>query len=117
VGVVDANGDGRADIVSSAGISGGPHVRVFNGVTVNELYGFFAYESNFGGGVYAAGSLAAGGGGGGSGNQTALLSADAPDEESASVADSLLAVTLPARKPRLFDSLFEDVEGLLAELA
>jgi hypothetical protein len=114
VGVVDANGDGRADIVTAAGISGGPHVRVFNGVTVNEIYGFFAYEANFGGGVHAAGSLA-GGGGGGSGNLTALLAAGTPDDEPASVTDALLAVTLPVRKPRLFDSLFEDVDGLLIE--
>jgi hypothetical protein len=47
----DVNGDGRADIITGAGPGGGPHVRVFSGVDLRELWGFFAYDSRFQGGV------------------------------------------------------------------
>lgn len=47
----DVNGDGRADIVTGAGPGGGPHVRVFDGATGNEIRGFFAYDAGFAGGV------------------------------------------------------------------
>src|SRR6185503_15579918 len=58
----DVNGDGLADIVTGAGPSGGPHVRVFDGATGQAIAGplasFFAYESGFPGGVrVAAGDL------------------------------------------------------------
>ena len=58
----DVTGDGLADIVTGAGPGGGPHVRVFDGVTGEPIAGplasFFAYEPAFPGGVrVAAGDL------------------------------------------------------------
>jgi hypothetical protein len=51
----DTNGDGRADIVTGAGAGGGPHVQVFDGSNVNNvLASFFAYGTNFTGGVSVA---------------------------------------------------------------
>jgi hypothetical protein len=50
----DVDGDGRDDIVTGAGAGGGPHVKVFSGVDGTELFGFFAYHPNFGGGVAVA---------------------------------------------------------------
>lgn len=48
--VGDVNADGRAEIVTAAGPTGGPHVRVFNdrGQILNE---WFAYEATYTGGV------------------------------------------------------------------
>ncbi|MFH1171954.1 MAG: VCBS repeat-containing protein, partial [bacterium] len=53
VAVGDVNGDGKAEIVTGAGIRGGPHVRLFtkNGIA---LGGFFAYDKRFRGGVNVA---------------------------------------------------------------
>ncbi len=48
----DLNGDGRADIITGAGPSGGPHVKVFDGVSNAELASFFAYDPGFLGGIY-----------------------------------------------------------------
>jgi len=48
----DFNGDGKADIVTSPGAGGGPHVRVFSGVNLGEIASVFPYESNFLGGVH-----------------------------------------------------------------
>jgi hypothetical protein len=56
VGAVHANRDGRADLVTGAGPGGGPHVRVFDGGTLAELMGFFAYDAAFLGGVFVGGS-------------------------------------------------------------
>jgi hypothetical protein len=54
----DVNGDGTADIITGAGPGGGPHVRVFNGLTGQQLPGtigsFFAYDPLFNGGVYVS---------------------------------------------------------------
>jgi len=50
----DVNGDGIADVMTAAGPGGGPHVRVFAGASQTELYGFFAYDPNFTGGVFVA---------------------------------------------------------------
>jgi len=50
----DVNGDGRADIITAAGPGGGPHVKVFDGMNLNLLQSFFAYDANFTGGVYVA---------------------------------------------------------------
>lgn len=50
----DIDGDGRADIITGAGAGGGPHVKAFNGLTGAEIASFFAYESNFLGGVRVA---------------------------------------------------------------
>ncbi|HSR41661.1 MAG TPA: VCBS repeat-containing protein, partial [Longimicrobiales bacterium] len=48
----DVNGDGLADVVTAAGAGGGPHVKVFDGATGNELMSFFAYTPTFTGGVF-----------------------------------------------------------------
>jgi hypothetical protein len=54
----DFNMDGVADIVTGAGPGGGPHVRVFDGQTGQQLPGaigsFFAYAPAFSGGVFVA---------------------------------------------------------------
>ena len=50
----DVNGDGFADIITGAGAGGGPHVKVFNGVTLNVLRDFFAFDPAFTGGVRVA---------------------------------------------------------------
>jgi hypothetical protein len=47
----DVTGDGRADIVTGAGAGGGPHVRVWDGVTGSEVTGFYAFDSSFTGGA------------------------------------------------------------------
>ena len=58
VAAADVNGDGRADIITSVGPGGGPHVRVFDGTTGAPLAGplgsFFAYDPRFTGGVFVA---------------------------------------------------------------
>lgn len=50
----DVTGDGVPDIVTAAGPGGGPHVKVFDGVTGTEVRSFFAYVSTFTGGVFVA---------------------------------------------------------------
>jgi hypothetical protein len=59
VAVLDTNGDGFADIVTGAGPGGGPHVRIFDGATGNQLPNpqdsFFAFDPRFGGGVFVGG--------------------------------------------------------------
>jgi hypothetical protein len=54
VASADVNGDGRDDIITSAGAGGGPHVRAFSGVDGARIMGFFAYEDAFTGGVLVA---------------------------------------------------------------
>jgi hypothetical protein len=70
VAVGDLNGDGVADIISGAGPGGGPHVKLFDGRTTpnlrylgggpgsermgTEFASFFAYDSDFRGGVNIA---------------------------------------------------------------
>ena len=49
----DVTGDGAHDIVTGAGPGGGPHVKVFDGVTGAEIRSFFAYDPAFRGGVFA----------------------------------------------------------------
>jgi hypothetical protein len=54
----DVTGDGVADIITGAGPGGGPHVRVFDGVTGAPVPGpidsFFAFAQAFTGGVFVA---------------------------------------------------------------
>lgn len=50
----DLNGDGRTEIVTGAGPSGAPHVRVFDAVTLAEMASFLAYDIGFTGGVNLA---------------------------------------------------------------
>jgi FG-GAP repeat protein len=50
----DVNGDGVADIITAAGPGGGPHVKIFDGVTFAEIGSFFAYAPSFTAGVYVA---------------------------------------------------------------
>jgi len=48
----DVNGDGVDDIITGAGPSGGPHVKVFSGVDRALLASFFAYDASFTGGLF-----------------------------------------------------------------
>lgn len=47
----DVDGDGYADIVTGAGEGHAPEVRVYSGRTWRSLFGFYAYDRGFGGGV------------------------------------------------------------------
>ena len=50
----DVTGDGRVEIITGAGPHGGPHVRVFDGVTNATVASFFAYAVGYTGGVRVA---------------------------------------------------------------
>lgn len=53
VAVGDVDGDGKNEIVTAPGLGGGPHIRIFD--DQGKLKGqFFAYSSNFSGGVSVA---------------------------------------------------------------
>ncbi|MCY2941371.1 MAG: Ig-like domain-containing protein, partial [Planctomycetota bacterium] len=54
VAIADFNTDGIMDIVVGAGSGGGPHIKIFDGLTQNVLRSFFAYQENFSGGVSVA---------------------------------------------------------------
>jgi hypothetical protein len=47
----DLTGDGRADLVTGAGLGGGPHLKVFDGATLALLASSYAFEAAFAGGV------------------------------------------------------------------
>ncbi len=54
----DTDGDGKAEIITGAGVGGGPVVAVFNGADGAERTRFFAYDSGSRNGVFvAAGNL------------------------------------------------------------
>ncbi|QGJ70082.1 Hypothetical protein PBC10988_17710 [Planctomycetales bacterium 10988] len=58
VAVGDVNDDGFDDIITSADAGGGPHVKVFNGLSGEVFTEFYAYDPNFLGGVrIAAGDI------------------------------------------------------------
>ncbi len=52
VAVGDVTGDGKPDIVTGAGVGGGPHVKVFDGATGGLALQFMAYDPAFRGGVF-----------------------------------------------------------------
>ena len=66
VAIGDVNGDGRADLVTGAGIGSAPHVKMFNGTTLFPTAGgslnakapavksYFAFETSFRGGISVA---------------------------------------------------------------
>jgi hypothetical protein len=54
VAVGDVNRDGYADVITGAGESGSPLVKVFNGTDLSVLYSFFAYAPQMTGGVRVA---------------------------------------------------------------
>ncbi len=54
VAVMDLDGDKTQEIITAAGVGGGPHIRVFNKDGKPLIGGFFAYEQNFRGGVSLA---------------------------------------------------------------
>lgn len=60
----DVNGDGTPDIITGAGPGAGPHVRIFDGITGQQLPeplgSFYAYDSTFTGGVYVSAALLSG---------------------------------------------------------
>lgn len=54
VAAADVNGDGIGDVITGAGAGGGPHIKVFSGRTGVLLSEFFAFNSDYGGGVTVA---------------------------------------------------------------
>jgi RHS repeat-associated protein len=52
--VADVTGDGVADVVTAAGAGGGPHVKVFDGVSGQVVRDWMAYGIGFKGGVAVA---------------------------------------------------------------
>jgi len=55
--MADINGDGRDEVITGAGLPGGPQVRIFKASGVPTVtFGFFAYYPLFLGGVHVASS-------------------------------------------------------------
>ena len=50
----DINNDGIIDIIAGAGAGGGPHVKIFDGASLNPFVSFFAFSVAFTGGVSVA---------------------------------------------------------------
>ncbi len=57
VSLTDRDFDGFADIVTAAGLGGGPEVRIWNSVTSTAIDSYFAYSTDFRGGVLPAGTV------------------------------------------------------------
>ena len=55
VGINDVNGDGRLDILTGPGPTGGPDIRGYDGTSRALLTEFSAFDAAFHGGVYVAG--------------------------------------------------------------
>jgi hypothetical protein len=54
VAAADVDGDRVPDVITAAGLGGGPHVRVFNGKTGTVIADFFAFDPDFHGGITVA---------------------------------------------------------------
>jgi hypothetical protein len=54
IAVGDVNRDGVNDLITVPGPTGGPHVKVFDGVTGDEVRSFFGFSPQFFGGVFVA---------------------------------------------------------------
>jgi hypothetical protein len=54
VATADVTGDGVPDVITAPGPGGGPHIRVFDGVTFAVVKEFMAYDPLFTGGVFVA---------------------------------------------------------------
>lgn len=54
VAVMDLNGDGTKEIITGAGVGGGPHIRIFSKDGAPLTGGFFAFDKNFRGGARIA---------------------------------------------------------------
>ena len=56
VAMGDINGDGFSDLVTATGVGGGPHIKIWDlrTGTPMQVASFFAFESNFTGGLYIA---------------------------------------------------------------
>jgi hypothetical protein len=54
VAAADVNGDGRSDIVTAEGPGGVSRVRGFDGLSLERIDQFFAYDEDFRGGVFVA---------------------------------------------------------------
>lgn len=61
IAVADMTGNGRADIITGAGNGGGPHVRVFDGMSGEAVSNFMPYDRSFRGGVSVAAGKVLGG--------------------------------------------------------
>ncbi|MFA5022262.1 MAG: S8 family serine peptidase [Patescibacteria group bacterium] len=53
VAACDVNGDNIDEVITAAGVGGGPHIRIFD-INGHLLFQFFAYEKNFRGGANVA---------------------------------------------------------------
>jgi hypothetical protein len=56
VAVVGASGGSAGEIVTGAGFSGTPHVKVFDGLTAQQLDSFFSFSPQFLGGIFVGGA-------------------------------------------------------------
>jgi uncharacterized membrane protein len=57
VAMGDVTGDGVPDLITGAGPGGGPHIRIFDGVSGQNVMSFFAYDPAFRGGANVASGL------------------------------------------------------------
>jgi hypothetical protein len=55
VAAADVTDDGQADIITGPGPGGGPHVRIFDGGTLQPVFDSMVYDPSFQGGVFVGG--------------------------------------------------------------